>query len=58
MEAKWRAGSLNPPIERGLIVLADAIRSSNFDEADKIQVTTKYQLFPLTEKVRKQNSGD
>jgi hypothetical protein len=56
MEAKWRAGSLNPPIERGLIVLADAIRSSNFDEADKIQVTTKYQLF--TEKVRKQNSGD
>ena len=38
MEAKLNDGSLNNPVETGLIKLAASIRDSNFDEAEKIQV--------------------
>jgi hypothetical protein len=39
MEAKWREGSLTFPVARGLLFLARAVQCSNFDEADKIQVS-------------------
>jgi len=42
MESKWQDGSLTYPVERSLVMLAIHLESSNYDEADKLQVNYEF----------------
>ena len=48
MEAKLNDGSLNYPVESGLVKLASLIRDSNYDEAEKVQVGSCLTAAQLT----------
>ena len=44
MESKWQDGSLTYPVERSLVLLARHLESSNYDEADKLQVDYEFNV--------------